>query len=37
VDAPPLAQPVCRDLDDDAVLAVALAAQLDVIVSGDED
>jgi uncharacterized protein len=37
VDASPLAQPVCRDPDDDAVLAVAVAAQVDVIVSGDED
>jgi uncharacterized protein len=37
VDAPPLAMPVCRDPDDDTVLAVALAAQLDWIVSGDED
>jgi predicted nucleic acid-binding protein len=28
---------VCRDPDDDAVLALALAAQADLIVSGDED
>ncbi len=37
IDPPPLAQPVCRDPDDDAVLALAIAAQADVIVSGDED
>ena len=34
---PPLPQPVCRDPDDDAVLALALLAQADVIVSGDND
>lgn len=34
---PPLAQPVCRDPDDDAVLALALAAQADVVISGDDD
>ena len=34
---PPLPQPVCRDPDDDAVLALALAAQADLIVSGDND
>lgn len=33
----PLPQPVCRDPDDDAVLALALAAQIDFIVSGDLD
>ncbi len=33
----PLAKPVCRDPDDDAVLALALATQADVIISGDED
>ena len=36
-DPPPLAQPVCRDPDDDAVLALATAALADVIVSGDDD
>jgi uncharacterized protein len=36
-DPPPLAQPVCRDPDDDAVLALAIAALADVIVSGDDD
>ena len=34
---PPLSQPVCRDPDDDAVLALAFAAQADLIVSGDKD
>ena len=34
--AEPLAQPVCRDPDDDAVLALARAAQADLIVSGDQ-
>lgn len=29
--------PVCRDPDDDEVLATALAAQADLIVSGDKD
>ena len=37
IDPPPLPQPVCRDPDDDAVLALAMAAQADAIVSGDED
>jgi putative PIN family toxin of toxin-antitoxin system len=37
VQAEPLAQPVCRDPDDDAVLALALAAQADLIVTGDQD
>lgn len=37
VTAPPLPQPVCRDPDDDTVLACALAAQADLIVSGDAD
>jgi putative PIN family toxin of toxin-antitoxin system len=32
-----LAQQVSRDTDDDAVLACALAAQADLIVSGDDD
>jgi putative PIN family toxin of toxin-antitoxin system len=34
---PPLAQPVCRDKDDDAVLALALAAHADIVISGDDD
>lgn len=33
----PLPQPVCRDPDDDHVLALALTAQVDLIVSGDKD
>jgi uncharacterized protein len=37
VEPPPLPQPVCRDPDDDAVLALAIAAKADLIVSGDED
>lgn len=37
IDPPPLAQPVCRDPDDDAVLALAVAAQADLVISGDDD
>jgi len=37
IEPPPLAVPVCRDPEDDAVLALALAAQVDLIVSGDYD
>ena len=37
VDPPPLPQPVCRDPDDDEVLALASAARVDLIVSGDGD
>ena len=37
IESPPLAVPVCRDPDDDVVLALALAAQVDLIVSGDDD
>jgi predicted nucleic acid-binding protein len=33
----PLAAPVCRDASDDAVLACALAASADMIISGDDD
>lgn len=33
----PLPAPVCRDPDDDAVLACAKAAQADFIVTGDKD
>ena len=32
-----LPQPVCRDPDDDHVIACAIAARADVIVSGDSD
>jgi putative PIN family toxin of toxin-antitoxin system len=37
VSAPPLPRPVCRDPDDDTVLACAVAARADLIVSGDDD
>lgn len=37
IDPPPLAQPVCRDKDDDAVLALARAAQADIVITGDDD
>lgn len=33
----PLPAPVCRDKDDDMVLATALAGKADVIVTGDDD
>lgn len=35
--AAPLPAPICRDPDDDAVLALALAGQVDLIVTGDND
>jgi putative PIN family toxin of toxin-antitoxin system len=37
LDPPPLPEPICRDPDDDHVLAVAIAAQADFIVTGDTD
>lgn len=37
VAAPPLPRAICRDPDDDAVLACALAARANLIVSGDDD
>ena len=37
IEPPPLVVPVCRDPDDDAVFALALAAQADLIISGDDD
>lgn len=37
VEALPLPAPVCRDVDDDWILAAALAAQADAIVTGDKD
>lgn len=37
IEPPPLPQPVCRDPDDDEVLALALAARAELIVSGDAD
>lgn len=33
----PVAQPICRDPDDDEVLACAVTANADFIVSGDDD
>ncbi len=33
----PLNQPVCRDPDDDAILACALEAKADYLVTGDTD
>ena len=33
----PLEQPVCRDPDDDELLAVAIAGKVDLIISGDND
>ncbi len=33
----PLPQPVCRDRDDDTILATALAAQCDALITGDKD
>ncbi len=37
VTAPPLDAPICRDPDDDTVLAVAIAGQAEAIISGDTD
>lgn len=37
IEPPRLPQPVCPDPDDDHVLACALAAQCDLVVSGDAD
>jgi len=37
VNPPPLPPPVSRDPDNDAVLALAIAARADLIVSGDAD
>ena len=34
---PPAIPPVCRDPKDDHILAAALAAQADIVVSGDDD
>lgn len=36
-DPPELAEPVCRDRDDDRVLATAVAGHAQAIVSGDAD
>lgn len=37
IEPPPAAMSVSRDPDDDAVLALAVAAQVDLVVSGDDD
>lgn len=37
VEPQPLSTRVCRDKDDDVVLATALAGKADVIVTGDDD
>jgi putative PIN family toxin of toxin-antitoxin system len=37
VDVVPLAKPVCRDPDDDFVLATALAGNAEIILTGDKD
>ncbi len=37
VDPIPLPRPVCRERDDDVVLANAIAAKADIIVTGDQD
>lgn len=37
IDPPPLPAPVSRDPDDDAVLALAVHAQADAVISGDGD
>lgn len=37
VEAASLDQPVCRDPDDDVVLATAVAGECDYIVTGDKD
>jgi putative PIN family toxin of toxin-antitoxin system len=37
VSAKKFTQQICRDADDDAVLACALAAKADIIISGDKD
>ena len=37
IEPPPLPQPICRDPDDDHVLALALAARAELIITGDRD
>lgn len=37
VETQPLAAPVCRDAEDDEILATALAAKADALVTGDKD
>lgn len=37
VDISPLPAPVCRDPDDDGILATALATRADCLITGDAD
>lgn len=37
VEPAPLAEPVCRDADDDMVLATALTGNADCLITGDKD
>ncbi len=37
IEPPPLPQPVCRDPDDGQVPALAIAAKVELVVSGDND
>lgn len=37
IEPPPLSAPASRNRDDDTVLTLAAAGQVDVIVSGDDD
>ena len=37
IEPPPVRLPVCRDPDDDQLLALAIAAKVDLIASGDDD
>lgn len=37
VETQPLAVPVCRDAEDDEILATAFAAKADALVTGDKD
>jgi uncharacterized protein len=37
IDPPPISAPASRDPDDDAVLALAVAAQADLVITGDND
>lgn len=37
IEPAPLPQPVCRDPDDDQVLALAIAAKVELVITGDDD
>ena len=37
VEAPPISEQACRDLDDDKFLACAIAGNTKIVVSGDKD